>query len=144
MLALFCGLISDRVIQPVGFERLRILVAQGESAVRQATVEFFATEGWGVRGAEDGHEALEIARGFQPGVLVTNWVLPGQVSGCALAESLRFAIPKIGLVFLTNLPIEKLQSPIAHFAPCVAVETPCTSAELVEVVRRMARQEPSP
>ncbi len=67
---------------------LRILVADDNEALRENLVECLEEEGYVVRQARDGADALGLLRSERPDVLVVDLVMPG-LSGVEVAEAVR-------------------------------------------------------
>ncbi len=55
----------------------RLLVVDDEKSIRDALVQLFEYEGYEVRGAEDGPDALDLARAFRPDVVFLDVKMPG-------------------------------------------------------------------
>ena len=68
--------------------RPRVLVVEDEAAQREVLRYNLEVEGFAVRLAEDGEEALEQLREAQPDVLVLDWMLP-KVSGIEVCRQVK-------------------------------------------------------
>jgi len=83
--------------------RKTVLVVEDEREVRELACEFLKAAGYGVLTAEDGAEALEIAKrlGESINVVLTDIVMP-KMRGPALAKRLKTLHPHLKLVYMTG------------------------------------------
>src|SRR5438309_10958734 len=79
---------------------VRVLVVDDESTLTELLSMALRYEGWDVRGAGDGHAAVEIARVFEPDVVVLDIMLP-DMDGLAVLRQLRTYVPDVPVLFLT-------------------------------------------
>src|SRR6201991_1532620 len=79
---------------------VRVLVVDDESTLTELLSMALRYEGWDVRGAGDGHGAVEIARSFEPDVVVLDVMLP-DMDGLAVLRQLRAYVPDVPVLFLT-------------------------------------------
>jgi DNA-binding NtrC family response regulator len=86
----------------------RRLIAEDEGNAREALVAFFQGQGFDVRAGANSEQALEIAREFEPDVLVSNWLLQGKCSSVGVARAVASAIPCVVIVLISGYPIAKL------------------------------------
>lgn len=87
---------------PSARRRDTILIAEDEDSVRELASEFLRSAGYTVLTAENGVEALAIAkRAGQICLLVTDVVMP-KLRGPELAERLRQVRPEIGVVYMSG------------------------------------------
>ena len=82
-------------------ERLKILVADDEANIRRVLETRLTMQGHEVRMAENGTEALEIFRGFEPDVVVLDVMMP-ELDGFAVVERIR-AQSEVPIILLTAL-----------------------------------------
>ena len=66
----------------------RILIADDEPAITTSLEFLFSKEGYETRIAQDGEEALQSARAFQPDLIVLDLMLP-RLSGLEVCRALR-------------------------------------------------------
>ncbi|SNS55037.1 DNA-binding response regulator, OmpR family, contains REC and winged-helix (wHTH) domain [Micrococcales bacterium KH10] len=57
--------------------RTRVLVVEDEPVIATAVAQRLSAEGWDVQVCHDGLTAVDVARGFQPDVIVLDVMLPG-------------------------------------------------------------------
>ena len=83
--------------------RKTVLVVEDEREVRELACEFLKSAGYSVLTAEDGLEALEIAKGFGKSihVVLTDIVMP-RMRGPALAKRLKTLLPHLKIVYMTG------------------------------------------
>ncbi|WP_018639105.1 response regulator transcription factor [Parafrankia elaeagni] len=78
----------------------RILVVDDESTLSELLSMALRYEGWEVRTAPDGREALQVARGFRPDAVVLDMMLP-DMDGLDVLRRLRAERPDVPVLFLT-------------------------------------------
>ena len=83
--------------------RKTVLVVEDEREVRELACEFLKAAGYSVLTAEDGLEALEIAKRFGKSihVVLTDIVMP-KMRGPALAKRLKSLLPHLKIVYMTG------------------------------------------
>ena len=83
--------------------RKTVLVVEDEREVRELACEFLKSAGYSVLTAEDGSEALEIAKRFgkSVNVVLTDIVMP-KMRGPALARRLKTLLPHVKIVYMTG------------------------------------------
>jgi signal transduction histidine kinase/CheY-like chemotaxis protein len=83
--------------------RKTVLVVEDEREVRELACEFLKSAGYSVLTAEDGSEALEIAKRFGKSinVVLTDIVMP-KMRGPALAKRLKTLLPHVKIVYMTG------------------------------------------
>src|SRR5207249_1193204 len=81
-----------------------ILVVEDEQPVRELVCSFLQTHGYKILAAESGARALEVWREHsnEIGLLLTDVVMPGQLSGRELAERLRAGKPSLRVIFTSG------------------------------------------
>jgi CheY-like chemotaxis protein len=57
-------------------EPCRVLIVDDEPSVREVLALLFEQEGWAVRTAANGVEALEVLRGWQPDLILLDLMMP--------------------------------------------------------------------
>ena len=86
----------------------RVLVVEPDSWTRVLLTEFLNAAGFIAHGATDTQSALDLAKSFDPHVLLSNYQLADGFSGVDLALALRRLNSFLGLVFLSKLPEQDL------------------------------------
>ena len=100
-----------------------VLLVEDEPHILSLLSDYLAGEGYNVLKAADSARAFEIlATKPQLDLLVTDFRLPGGVSGVAIAEPALKLRPELKVIFISGYPIEIQESgsPIARSAPILA------------------------
>ncbi|MGK9066803.1 response regulator [Stutzerimonas chloritidismutans] len=100
-----------------------VLLVEDEPHIRALLADYLASEGYQVLEAADATEAFDIlATKPQLDLLVTDFRLPGGVSGVMIAEPALKLRPDMKLIFISGYPIEIYESgsEIALSAPILA------------------------
>lgn len=121
-----------------------VLVVEDEATVRRLMQRVLEREGFVVRTASSGREALEQWRSYGPAVdlVLTDLVMPGGVSGTQLARELRRLHPSLPIVFTSGYdpdydPSDMTMIPGENFIP-----KPASTDQIVSVVRRQLQAKP--
>jgi two-component system, OmpR family, response regulator len=80
--------------------RPRLLVVDDEPSIRELLFLALRFEGWDVRTAEDGAEAVRTAREFSPDAVLLDMMLP-DMDGFEVLRRLRAEAPRLPVVFVT-------------------------------------------
>lgn len=100
-----------------------VLVVEDEPSIRMVLRDYLAGEGYHVLVAEDGQQAFEIlASKPHLDLIVTDFRLPGGISGVQIAEPALKLRPDLKVIFISGYPadIRESGSPIAFNAPILA------------------------
>ncbi|MFK0090228.1 response regulator [Pseudomonas sp. NPDC090755] len=100
-----------------------VLVVEDEPSIRMVLRDYLAGEGYHVLVAEDGQQAFEIlASKPHLDLIVTDYRLPGGISGVQVAEPALKLRPDLKVIFISGYPAEIRESgsPIAFKAPILA------------------------
>lgn len=83
-------------------DRIRVLIAEDERLTREALAQLLALEDdiEIVGQAQDGEQALKLARHFTPDVLLTDINMP-KMTGIELTQKVKQELPLVGIVILT-------------------------------------------
>ncbi|HLG67561.1 MAG TPA: response regulator transcription factor [Acidimicrobiales bacterium] len=121
---------------------VRVLVADDHTMVREGLSRALEQAGFEVVGqAGDGEEAVAGAVALQPDVVLMDLSMP-VLSGVAATRQIRRQVPGAAVLILTMLSDEAaVSSALAAGASGYLVKD-CTTAELVEAVRKVADGEP--
>src|SRR5256714_2968865 len=79
---------------------VRVLVVDDEATLAELVSMALRMEGWEVRSAGDGTEAVRIARDFRPDAVVLDVMLP-DFSGLEVLRRMRSEAPNLPVLFLT-------------------------------------------
>ncbi|PWB31021.1 hypothetical protein DCO48_18590 [Pseudomonas sp. SDI] len=100
-----------------------VLVVEDEPVIRMILRDYLAGEGYHVLVAENGAQAFDIlAKKPHLDLMVTDFRLPGGISGVDIAEPAIKLRPDLKVIFISGYPLEILESgsPIALKAPILA------------------------
>ncbi|MNH04574.1 Sporulation initiation phosphotransferase F [compost metagenome] len=100
-----------------------VLVVEDEPVIRMILKDYLSGEGYHVLVAEDGEQAFKIlASKPHLDLMVTDFRLPGGISGVEIAEPAVKLRPELKVIFISGFPAEILESgsPIARKAPILA------------------------
>jgi DNA-binding NtrC family response regulator len=111
-----------------------ILVVDDEPSIRRLAKRALLEEGFDVREARDGAEALEIVDAGGVSVLVSDVVMP-RLDGVRLMERLARSHPQLPVVLMSGYASLELAA-MGIAAPCALLSKPFTPERLVEEVRR--------
>ena len=113
-----------------------ILVVDDEAAVRRFTVRVLEREGYGVREAADGAEALELLNqgGITVELVVTDIVMP-RLNGVELMQALSLSHPGLPVILMSGYATGALVE-LGIATPCAILPKPFLSERLLEEVRR--------
>lgn len=76
-------------------DQVRVLIVDDEPSYRDYLERYLKREGYGVRTASTGEEALAIGEVFSPHVILADWMLKDHVHGLQVAETLRDLKPDL-------------------------------------------------
>ncbi|MGF6593849.1 response regulator [Pseudomonas sp. 2835] len=100
-----------------------VLVVEDEPVIRMILKDYLEGEGYHVLVAEDGEQAFAIlASKPHLDLIVTDFRLPGGISGVQIAEPAVKLRPDLKVIFISGYPAEIRESgsPIAFKAPILA------------------------
>jgi CheY-like chemotaxis protein len=115
-----------------------ILVVEDEDQVRRLLKRVLERAGYVVRTAASGREALEWwpGGGSEVDLVITDLVMPGDLSGTALARELRLARPGLPIVFMSGYDPEYNPADVTMVPGDNFVPKPATPDQILAVVRR--------
>lgn len=122
-----------------------VLIVDDEAAVRRFAARVLAEEGFQVREAADGQEALQILRGARGGVdvVVSDVVMP-RINGVELLRELSVTHPQLPVILMSGYANADLTG-MGIAAPCGVLAKPFPPDRLVDEVRRCLKgSEPTP
>ncbi|MCP4037393.1 MAG: response regulator [bacterium] len=88
---------------------IRVLIVDDEPSYRDYLERFLVREGYEVRTASTGEEALAIGREFCPSVILADWMLKDHVHGLQVAETLRDFRPDLQILLMTGFPSSEIR-----------------------------------
>jgi two-component system, NtrC family, response regulator AtoC len=81
-------------------KRVKILVVDDETIVRESLGDWLKEAGYQVLTAEDGHKALEVVEKERPGIMIADLVMPG-MDGIELMRKAKARQPGIEVIIIT-------------------------------------------
>ncbi len=116
-----------------------VLLVEDEPAVRRAAARLIERAGYRVQTAGDGLEAIDIVRdGLRPSVLLTDVVLPGDLTGRDVAERIRAAVPGIRVVYASGYSRDVISADQLEREGAAFVAKPFTSSSLLAAIDEAA------
>lgn len=115
-----------------------VLIVEDDPSILMVLAAYLSGEGYRVLQAENGEQAFEIlASKPNLDMMITDFRLPGGVSGVQIAEPALMLRPELKVIFISGYPQEILESgsPIARKAPILA--KPFDLDELQDLMHKM-------
>ena len=88
----------------------RILIVEDETGYREQIETILSWEGYEVRTAANGREAIDAGVRFRPDVLITDWMLRDQIHGLQVIGLLRLVYPGFRAILITAFASEDLKA----------------------------------
>jgi DNA-binding response OmpR family regulator len=114
---------------------IRILIVDDEPTYREYLERFLSRDGFDVRTAETGNEAIEIAHDFAPDVLLADWMLRCEMHGIEVGEALRRTQPEIRILLMTGFPTDDLQIEARRVGINGFLEKPFALEDLAQAIQ---------
>jgi CheY-like chemotaxis protein len=115
-----------------------VLVVDDDAATRGLLVALFAEEGYDVRAAADGFEALAVLRSWPPDVVVLDAVMPrADAAAFRAAQAAVPALRDVPVVLLSASCAAELEQLALQLGVAAALAKPFDVEELLAVVRRI-------
>lgn len=111
-----------------------ILVVDDEPSIRRFAARALLEEGFAVREAADGAQALEMVQAGGVSVLVSDVVMP-RLNGVQLMEALARSHPQLPVLLMSGYAAPELEG-MGIAAPCGLLTKPFSAEQLIEEVRR--------
>lgn len=90
--------------------RNRVLIVEDDLQTLRPIATYLSRNGYEVRTARSGGQAVDVGRDFSPDVLLSDVVLQDEVDGLTVARKLIKRDPDVRLVFLTSYPEEDIRA----------------------------------
>jgi PAS domain S-box-containing protein len=118
--------------------KARILVVEDDATVRQLLMRMLKSEGYRVREARNGREALELCKADPEGVdlILTDMVMP-QMTGHQFTEAVRELGMKTRILYMSGYSREQLSAGRAATPASIFVQKPFTRDDMLRKVRLM-------
>lgn len=112
----------------------KVLIVDDEVTCTLFLGAFLEDNGYLVKTAISGTEALEVGEQFKPDILITDWMLKDQTDGLDVAQSLIAANSSLKVIFITGMAAETLQEKLVGLADYEIIEKP---VELDDILRKI-------
>jgi CheY-like chemotaxis protein len=117
---------------------MKVLVVEDDRLLRTVTVDGLEEEGFEVIEAATGEEALDRCRERIADALLTDIMLPGQITGWDIAEHCRQVDPDLPVIYVTGYSHPKARPvPGSRF-----FMKPVRMATIAETIRSLVEQRP--
>jgi DNA-binding response OmpR family regulator len=87
----------------------RVLVVDDEPSFRKYLEQYLTHEGYEVRTAGGSSEAMQIAKEFQPDVLLADWMLKDRMHGLDIGLALRVTDANLPILLMTGYASAQLR-----------------------------------
>ena len=114
---------------------MRILIVDDEPTYREYLKRFLRRDGLDVRTAQTGAEAIEIARDFEPDILLADWMLRCEMHGIEVGEALRAQRPDLRILLMTGFPTSDLEAEAERVGINGFLEKPFALDDLSKAIR---------
>ncbi|HWG57996.1 MAG TPA: response regulator [Candidatus Acidoferrales bacterium] len=84
-----------------GPKKIKVMVVDDESTIADTLVEILAAEGFEAKAASTGHAAIELARDFEPDVVISDVVIPG-MNGIEAGIKIRDILPECKVILFSG------------------------------------------
>lgn len=111
-----------------------VLLVEDEDSLRETLRRYLIHEGHDVVAAASGGEALEAGIGFNPDVLVADWMLKNHIHGLHVSQIFRALHPKLATILITGFPSSDLLEESNRSGVLRLLEKPFDLAELQRAV----------
>lgn len=116
--------------------RARILLVEDEENCVRALEYFLSQNGYEVVAAPRAREAIELASGFRPDVLVTDLFLADKEGGAEVARVLLEEDPDLPVIVISGLPEPEIQRRIAGLPIFQVCTKPLRLSQVAEMVEK--------
>lgn len=89
--------------------KIRVLIVDDEPSYRDYLDRYLTREGYEVRTASSGQEALSLGREFRPQIILADWMLKDHMHGLEVAVSLREVSPEMRILLMTGFPSSEIR-----------------------------------
>ncbi len=88
---------------------IRVLILDDEPSYREYLQRFLTREGYSVRAASTGEQALDIGHEFVPDIILADWMLKEQMHGLHASMTLREDHPALQILMMTGFPSSEIR-----------------------------------
>lgn len=115
----------------------KVLVVDDETVCCLSIQESLTESGHEVEAAFDGPQAVETAARFRPEVLVTDYLLRGDIDGLALAKTLRRTLPSLRIILMTGLAESDLEGKHDELGNVTVIRKPLMFEDIANEVHNL-------
>jgi DNA-binding NtrC family response regulator len=119
----------------------KVLIVDDEADYRHLLALHLSREGYEVKVAATGREAIALGAHFRPKVLVADWLLKNHIHGLRVAEVLRTVAPELLTILITGFSSHDLKAEADKLHVHAFVEKPFDLDDLLQTVEQAARIE---
>lgn len=112
----------------------RILVVDDEAVCTYFLCSSLGEEGYDVRSAASGEEALEVAADFKPELLITDWMLKDGMDGVDVARELHLRDSELKIVFITGMTTEAISEKTGDLPFLAVLEKPIELGDILKLI----------
>ena len=112
----------------------RVLVIEDEKGARHVLGAALTRDGNEVETVGQLDQAVDVAREFQPEVIVADWLFP-EGTVLPVADELRSIFPAAVMIFMSGLPLHCFEAEAEHFDPVAILQKPFT----LELIRNLVK-----
>lgn len=131
-------------MRPRVHDERRVLVIEDEDAIGRVVVDALADEGYTVRHARNGREALDVLRGWTPRLILLDLMMPVMDGRAFRAEQRRLAGAAARVPVLVLSGAREARARADELGAVEALSKPFDLGELVAAVGRWVRPGPCP
>ena len=122
----------------------RVLVVDDEALCVMLLTSALEEEGFEVKGASSGEEAIKIGESFSPELLITDWKLGTSCDGLKVARTLRDADKDLEVIMISGLAAEEIRQQAMDLSIHAVLEKPCGLKEAMLAVRQVFEKRKNP
>lgn len=119
----------------------KVLVVDDELISSMVLSHTLSAEGFEVRTAASGEDAIKIGLDFRPDVLVSDWKLSKAADGIEVARALQAHHPKIQIILCSGFPSNEIESRSGDIRVFKILEKPCGAKEISTLVHTALKNE---
>ena len=115
----------------------KILLVDDEPDYCDAMRKLLSREGFEVRLAADGLDAIDVVGNFTPDLLVVDWILQGSMDGLEVIKALRADNSEMKIILITGSNAAQLQLRIGTKGNVRCLQKPFEAQEIVAIACNM-------
>lgn len=88
---------------------IRLLIVDDEPSYREYLERYLVRQGYDVKTASSGREAIAVSEEFHPEILLADWMLKDHMHGLEVGTVLRKQNPRLQILLMTGFPSVKIR-----------------------------------